>query len=95
MLPLPWLRSASIPRVGGACVLAVAALVCGCTRTAALAAKPALEPAHIPVSIPQPPSLPSHGILFRIEPAQAVADTAAPETQSRPPRASSYLFGTI
>ncbi|MGO4260759.1 TraB/GumN family protein [Lysobacter sp. TAB13] len=76
-------------------MLAVAALVCGCTRTAALAAKPALEPAHIPVSIPQPPSLPSHGILFRIEPAQAVADTAAPETQSRPPRASSYLFGTI
>jgi uncharacterized protein YbaP (TraB family) len=97
MLPLPWLRSASIPRVGGACVLAVAALACGCTRTAALAAKP--EPAQIPVSIPQPPSSPSRGILFRIEPAQAVtpaaADASAPQTQSPPPRASSYLFGTI
>ncbi|MGH8079427.1 MAG: TraB/GumN family protein [Lysobacter sp.] len=69
-----------------------------CTRTAALTAKP--EPAQIPVSIPQPqpPSSPSHGILFRIVPPQAPAppaDASAPDAPPPPVRANSYLFGTI
>lgn len=102
---LPSLRLASIPRAGGACVLAVAALMPACTRTATLTVRP--EPARlpevrfpelqVPVSVVQPSLVPSHGVLFRIVAPKTPASAADASATAAPPqpRANSYVFGTI